>query len=186
MSLRRSLPVAPTTVSDNLLPSGVSGIMGLSFQTISALQATPSWQAPYNANMLTQPLFGFCLPRWITSSTVIAEAPGGSSTLGGTNTSLYTGDIEYINMHITVEGQSLQIPSSEGIAAIGTGTTIIGGPSFIVSEIWSAVPGAEALSGRYAGTYAFRTRLRLPIVFGSLTHSPHRMDYGCDCLDLVR
>ncbi|KAI6037555.1 aspartic peptidase domain-containing protein [Pisolithus marmoratus] len=177
--------MAATTVVNNLLPPGVSGIMGLGFQTISALQATPFWQALYNANMLTEPLLGFYLQRWITSSTIIADAPGGSFTIGGTNTSLYTGNIEYIDMPsgstpsywlqqistITVQGKSLQVSSSQGLAAIDTGTTLIGGPSSIVSQIWSAVPGAEPLSGQYAGMYAFpcTTSVTASISFGGTT-----------------
>ncbi|KAI6010602.1 aspartic peptidase domain-containing protein [Pisolithus marmoratus] len=188
--------LAATTISDNLLPSGVSGIMGLGFEAISGLHTTPFWQALYNANMLAEPLFSFYLQRWITSSTVIPEAPGGSLTLGGTNPSLYTGDIEYINMPsgstpsywlqeistITVQGQSLQISSSQGLAAIDTGTTLIGGPSSIVSEIWSAVPGAEALSGQYAGLYAFpcTTTVTVSISFGGTTWpiNSHDMNLG--------
>ncbi|KAI5982159.1 aspartic peptidase domain-containing protein [Pisolithus marmoratus] len=188
--------LAATTISDNLLPSGVSGIMGLGFEAISGLHTTPFWQALYNANMLAEPLFSFYLQRWITSSTVIPEAPGGSLTLGGTNPSLYTGDIEYINMPsgstpsywlqeistITVQGQSLQISSSQGLATIDTGTTLIGGPSSIVSEIWSAVPGAEALSGQYAGLYAFpcTTTVTVSILFGGTTWpiNSHDMNLG--------
>ena len=87
-----------TTVVDNLLAPAVSGIMGLGFETISSLNAPPFWQALYNANMLAEPLFGFYLQRWITYSSVLNSAPGGTLTLGGTNSSLYTGEIEYINM----------------------------------------------------------------------------------------
>ncbi|KAI6131532.1 aspartic peptidase domain-containing protein [Pisolithus croceorrhizus] len=174
--------LAATTVVDNLLAPGVSGIMGLGFQPISSLQVSPFWQTLFSANMLSEPLFGFYLARWDTSSTVITEAPGGSFTLGGTNTSLYTGDIEYIDMPngstpsywlqqvstITVQGKTLQISSSQGLAAIDTGTTLIGAPTSTVSEIWSAVPGAEALTGQYAGMYAFpcTTTVTASISFG--------------------
>ena len=87
-----------TTIAQNLLPPPVSGIMGLGFQTISSLKAPPFWQALWNANMLAEPLFGFYLQRWITYPSVLNTAPGGTLTLGGTNSSFYTGEIEYINM----------------------------------------------------------------------------------------
>lgn len=174
--------LAATTIVANLLAPGVSGIMGLGFQTLSSLQVSPFWQTLYSSNMLAEPLFGFYLERWDTSSTVISEASGGSFTLGGTNTSLYTGDIEYINLPsgstpsywlqqvstVTVQGKTIQISSSQGLAAIDTGTTLIGAPTSIVSEIWSAVPGAEALTGQYAGMYAFpcTTTVTASISFG--------------------
>lgn len=174
--------MSATTVVDNLLAPGVSGIIGLGFQPISSLQTSPFWETLYNSNMLAEPLFGFYLERWVTSSTVITDAPGGSLTLGGTNTSLYTGNIEYIDMPsgstpsywfqqvstITVQGKTLQISSSQGLAAIDTGTTLIGAPTSIVSDIWAAVSGAEALSGQYAGMYAFpcTTSVTVSISFG--------------------
>ncbi|KAI6002894.1 aspartic peptidase domain-containing protein [Pisolithus albus] len=174
--------LAATTLVANLLAPGVSGIMGLGFQTLSSLQVSPFWQTLYSSNMLAEPLFGFYLERWDTSSTIVSEAPGGSFTLGGTNTSLYTGDIEYINLPsgstpsywlqqvstVTVQGKTIQISSSQGLAAIDTGTTLIGAPTSIVSEIWSAVPGAEALTGEYAGMYAFpcTTTVTASISFG--------------------
>lgn len=40
-------------------------------------------------------MFSFQLERYITE---ISEAPGGTFTLGGTNTGLYTGNIEFIDM----------------------------------------------------------------------------------------
>ncbi|KAG6336636.1 hypothetical protein ID866_2443 [Astraeus odoratus] len=174
--------LAATTVVDNLLAPGVSGIIGLGFETISSLQTPPFWQALYNADMLAEPLFGFYLERWITSTTTVTSAPGGTLTLGGTNSSLYTGDIEYINMPsgatpsywlqqvstVTVQGNTIQIPSSDGLAAIDTGTTLVGGPSSIVAEIWSNVPGSTPLSGQYAGMYAFpcTTSLTVSMSFG--------------------
>ncbi|KAI6165992.1 aspartic peptidase domain-containing protein [Pisolithus thermaeus] len=188
--------LAATTVDDNVLAPGVSGIMGLGFQPLSSLQVSPFWQTLYTGNMLSEPLFGFYLERWDTSSTVVAEAAGGSFTLGGTNTSLYTGDIEYIDMPsgstpsywlqqvstFTIQGRTLQISSSQGLAAIDTGTTLIGAPTSAVSEIWSAVPGAEALTGQYAGIYAFpcTTTVTASISFGGTNWpiSSDDMDLG--------
>jgi len=92
------LSVVASSVIDNLLAPAVSGILGLGFETISSLDAPPFWQALYNANVLAEPLFGFYLQRWITYSTLLNSAPGGTLTLGGTNSSFYTGEIEYINM----------------------------------------------------------------------------------------
>lgn len=71
--------------------------MGLGFQPISSLRVPPVWEAAYNANLLAQPLFGVFLDR-VTSSFQAQTTAGGTLTMGGTNTSLYVGDIEYIEM----------------------------------------------------------------------------------------
>ena len=60
---------------------------------------------------------------------------------------------------MTVQGKSISI--SDGLAAIDTGTSLIAAPTNIVKEIWSNVPNSIALSGEYAGMYAFRECRRL-------------------------
>lgn len=72
--------------------------MGLGFQSISVLQTPPFWQALYDQNLLSQAVFGFYLERYVDHVEKVDTAPGGTLTLGGTNTSLYTGHIEFIGM----------------------------------------------------------------------------------------
>jgi cathepsin D len=72
--------------------------MGLGFASISALQTTPFWEALYNANNLSEPLFSFYLERYVDQANQISTAPGGVLTLGGTNSSLYSGSIEYLDL----------------------------------------------------------------------------------------
>jgi hypothetical protein len=89
--------VAVSATTSGLLGGVLSGIMGLGFNTISALNTTPFWQALYSANQLSEPLFSFYLERYIDQSTM-NTAPGGVLTLGGTNSSLYQGSIEYLSL----------------------------------------------------------------------------------------
>jgi cathepsin D len=162
--------------------------MGLGFNTISALNTTPFWQALYSANQLSEPLFSFYLERYIDQSTM-NTAPGGVLTLGGTNSSLYQGSIEYLSLasspsywllnvncklfslcHIvrllighkcaalSVQGKTVSVGSST-LAAIDTGTTLIAAPTTVTASIWAQVPGSMALQGAYAGLYAFRQYL---------------------------
>ncbi len=57
-----------------------------------------------------------------------------------------------------MNGKSVSLPSGDlAVAAIDTGTTLIGGPTAAVNAVWGAVPGAEALNGNLAGFFAFRT-----------------------------
>ena len=56
---------------------------------------------------------------------------------------------------VTVNGKSVTLPSGN-VAAIDTGTTLIGGPSAAVSAIYAQIPGSQQLSGNLAGFYGFR------------------------------
>lgn len=52
----------------------------------------------------------------------------------------------------------MQIASgNSAMSAIDTGTTLIGGPTTDVQNIWAQVPGSTAMGGNMAGFYGFRT-----------------------------
>ena len=55
-----------------------------------------------------------------------------------------------------MQGKTISVGSSNGLAAIDTGTTLIGAPTSIAASIWSQVPGSMELTGQYQGLYAFR------------------------------
>lgn len=66
---------------------------------------------------------------------------------------------------MNVNGKSVQISTGDAaLAAIDTGTTLIGGPTDGVKAIWDAVPNSQPLSGQMEGFYAFRAsrRTRIP------------------------
>ncbi|KAG2354963.1 hypothetical protein BDR07DRAFT_1474222 [Suillus spraguei] len=174
--------LAVTNVTPDLIDDGLSGIMGLGFASISTLQTTPFWEALYNANDLLNP------------SNQVGATPGGMLTLGGTNSSLYNGSIEYLNLtgppsywlltvsSITVQGKTITIDSPGGLAAIDTGTTLIGAPSPIAASIWAQVPGSTELTGDWQGLYAFPcdTNVTVHISFGGTNWaiSPLDMNLG--------
>jgi len=89
-------PVSVNQVTSNLLEGSLSGILGLAFATIASSGATPLWETLVNNNQLSSPEMSF----WLSRSTDArqTEVAGGMFTLGGTNSSLFTGDIEFINM----------------------------------------------------------------------------------------
>ncbi|KAH9484944.1 Pepsin A [Psilocybe cubensis] len=146
-----------TKLTTNLLEGTVSGIMGLAFSSIASTRATPFWQALSSAGQLSSPELSFFLTRADPNSQSL-DNPGGVFTLGGTNSSLFTGNIEFNNMPansqasfwlqslsaVTVNGKSVSITAGDSaISAIDTGTTLIGGPSADVAAIWAAVPGSS-------------------------------------------
>lgn len=63
-----------------------------------------------------------------------------------------------MTLGMTVNGKPIQIPTgTDALSAIDTGTTLIGGPSAAVRNIYAAVPNAQPMSGNLQGFYAFRT-----------------------------
>lgn len=56
-----------------------------------------------------------------------------------------------------VQGTSVTVPSgSSSYAAIDTGTTLVGGPSDVISEIYAQIPGSQAGTGNFQGYYMYR------------------------------
>lgn len=84
-------------LTSGLLDGDVSGIMGLAFPAIAETKAVPFWQALANGNQLSSPEFGFWLDR-APATNKQQDIAGGTFTLGGTNASLFSGDIDFVNM----------------------------------------------------------------------------------------
>jgi cathepsin D len=92
---------------------------------------------------------------------------------GSTNTSLYTGDIDYQDIpsssvsywtlpikNLTVNSNSVSLPSGQSsYAAIDTGTTLIGGPASQVAALYAQIPNSVAGTGNYDGYYLYRALL---------------------------
>jgi cathepsin D len=139
-SLQSQTFLSVESVSDQLLSGSVSGIMGLAFTAIASTGATPFWQGLISNNQLAAPEMAFWLTRF-RDKVFKDEEPGGSFTLGGTNSSLFQGEIEFLPMAgpsppsfwllgmsgITVQGQLLKLAATgnNALAAIDTGTTLI-------------------------------------------------------------
>lgn len=84
-------------MTTGLVQAPVSGLIGLAFQALASTGAVPFWQALINNNLLSSSEMSFWLSRDALTDTQALE-PGGIFTLGGTNSSLFTGDIEFINL----------------------------------------------------------------------------------------
>ncbi|VDC07594.1 unnamed protein product [Peniophora sp. CBMAI 1063] len=157
-----------TTVSNNIISGPVSGIMGLGFQALSNTQSTPFWQSLLNNGQLANSEMSFYIARNAASVTSNDdETNGGVFTLGGTNSTLFQGDIDFNDFpsgsqpsywlqtvsQLTLNGNTVDIGSaSSNLAAIDTGTTLLGGPTQAVEAFWSQVSGSRSLSN---GMWAF-------------------------------
>lgn len=72
--------------------------MGLAWKSISSSGATPFWQTLAAGGAWDEPLMAFQLTRFVNQSNANALEPGGTFTMGATNSSLYTGDIDYVDV----------------------------------------------------------------------------------------
>lgn len=124
-------------LADNTLQPPTSGIMGMGFQTLSTSGATPFWQVLAEKNQLQTNAFSFQLARNNDNVQSRDELnPGGVFTLGQIDQNQYSGDITYSDVSgpgywaINLDSVSVNGASSteNTLAAIDTGTTLIGGP----------------------------------------------------------
>lgn len=94
--LTLSRPGIVSNVTDTLLDSPVSGLLGLAFPGVSSSGSTPLWLALASTpGTLDAPLMAFHLTRFVNDSQARAVEIGGSFTLGAVNHTLYTGEIDY-------------------------------------------------------------------------------------------
>ncbi|KAH7885800.1 aspartic peptidase domain-containing protein [Phlebopus sp. FC_14] len=167
-------------VSSGLLNSPVSGLLGLAWQSIATSGHTPFWQTLASSGAWSQPLMAFQLTRFINASNTQSEEPGGSFTMGFVNNSLYTGQINYQDIpsssywllpmtSLTVQGNSVTLPSGSGsYSAIDTGTTLVGGPSSVIRNMYAQIPGSQPGTGNLEGywTYPCATKVNVAMSFG--------------------
>ncbi|KAF9219784.1 acid protease [Gyrodon lividus] len=178
-------------VSQGLLSSPLSGLIGLAWSTIASSNQTPFWQTLASSGAWDSALFAVQLTRFTNDSNAQQLEPGGVLTMGYTNSSLYTGSIEYIDIPgeptywslpldaLTVQGTSISLASSS-LAAIDTGTTNIAGPLDAVEAIYAQIPGSQPATGSWQGYYQFpcSTQVDVTFSFGGTTWSMSAADFA--------
>ncbi|KAG8721950.1 hypothetical protein FRC08_008646 [Ceratobasidium sp. 394] len=78
------------------VPGDITGLMGLGFKNLATSHATPFWEALVSNGKWAEPVMSFWMTRYNNDSTADDAEFGGEFTMGGTNTALYTGDIDYV------------------------------------------------------------------------------------------
>jgi phytepsin len=129
------------------------GICGMAFKSISVDGVTPVWYNLLGQKLITEPVFGFWLNR------KEGKKLGGEMTLGGIDKSHYTGEISYVPLtnetywefkmdKIQLAGHKFDFCGSQGCPAIAdTGTSLLAGPSAMVTEINKALGSTGVLTG---------------------------------------
>ncbi|KAJ3489352.1 hypothetical protein NLI96_g2180 [Meripilus lineatus] len=143
---------AVTQVSSSFNRDPGDGILGLAYESISSLQASPYFQTAFAQKAVPRNEFAFKL-----------AAQGSELFLGGTNSKLFTGTIEYHPVKSStgfwqIGGASIQQGGttilSEFDTVIDSGTTIMYGPPDQVRKFYSSIAGSE-LYDESMGFYSF-------------------------------
>jgi len=179
-------------VSTGLLVEPVSGLLGLGWADISASRSMPFWQTLVSNGVWDEPVMSFQLTRFVDDPSAEVLEPGGTFTMGFLNQSLYTGDIEYLSLaarpsywllpltSMTVLGASIPLPGgTASLSAIDTGTTLVGGPPTIITQIFSQIPGAQPGTGNLDGYYTYPCSLsvNVSLSFGGRTWTIDPKDF---------
>ncbi|PWZ01290.1 acid protease [Testicularia cyperi] len=191
-----------SAVASNTVEYPTSGIMGMGFQSLASSGATPFWEVLAKQGVLKSNVFTFQLVRNIDNVDITdanvnsVQNPGGVFTLGEIDSNQYSGDITYIDIPnnleqqeglgywtiplggITVNGNSANIGNGP-LAAIDTGTTLIGGPQSAVRAFYSLISGAQTAPGM-SGYYLFpcNSNLDIEMQFGGRSFQMNTQDFN--------
>ncbi|KAF8823613.1 hypothetical protein HHX47_DHR9000085 [Lentinula edodes] len=141
-----------TTLSSSFASDPADGILGLAFPAISNLDADPFFVNANSQNAVDSNEFGFYL-----------ASSGSELYLGGANSDLYSGSIEYHDVDTStgfwqISGASIASDGTTAVSDFATiidsGTTIMYGPPSAVKEFYAQVSGSK-LYDSANGFYSF-------------------------------
>lgn len=128
------------------------GILGLAYPSISQLKQNPWFNSALKAGVVSSGEFGFKL-----------ASSGSELYLGGTDSSLYSGSLEYHDIDTSsgfwqVKGGKSVVGSKHPNTGIDTiidsGTTIMYGPTDDVKTFYAAIPGSKEFDSAH-GSYSY-------------------------------
>ncbi|OBZ70925.1 Lysosomal aspartic protease [Grifola frondosa] len=140
-------------MSSGLVDGQVSGIMGLAFEGLASTAATPFWQALVNGGQWSQPEMAFWLTRHLDDVNPQVEEDGGclrSDLVSSGSPTFWSLTVSRYRAN-----RSRFRTGGSALAAIDTGTTLIGAPSEAVTNIFNAIPNSNALAGQMQGFWSF-------------------------------
>ncbi|KAM0793341.1 hypothetical protein ACM66B_000796 [Microbotryomycetes sp. NB124-2] len=195
--VRDKVSIAGLTVPDqmfgacsnlsNVIEYGVSGLLGLGWQSLATSKSTPLVQRLWQEGQLDEPVFAFALARWNGNANATSDVmPGGLMTLGGINSSLFHGDINWIPLtsrsywEIPIESLSIGgVPIELELrpVAIDTGTSLIGVPAEAARSIYARIPGSRQHTETFY-TFPCDTAVDLSLTFDGQTYPVDPRDFS--------
>ncbi|KAI0368282.1 acid protease [Pilatotrama ljubarskyi] len=130
-----------TTLSSSFADDPIDGLLGLAYPAISNLNENPFFNTAIEQNAVSEGVFGFKL-----------ASSGSELYLGGTDSKLYTGAIEYHDVDTStgfwqITGAKAYVGSKAVVSnfetIIDSGTTIMYGPPSAVKSLYASVSGAK-------------------------------------------
>ncbi|KAF8322235.1 acid protease [Clavulina sp. PMI_390] len=180
-----------TEISSGVLSgTSLSGLIGLAWPSLAQSGANPFWLNLINSGALSNNLFAFSLARYVTdSSATDTEAQGGYMDIGYTDSNHFSGSINWISLSsksywlIPMDSLTLNGNTSTavgGYAAIDTGTSLIGGPTAWMADLYAQIPGASAGTGSLEGYYVYdcSTNVNVSLTFGGVSYSIETADFS--------
>lgn len=143
---------AVTSESGDLVGDAADGLLGMGFPAISSLNADPFFQTAVEQGAVSEGVFAFKL-----------ASSGSELYLGGTDSSLYSGSIEYHALSSSVGywqiGGASAIVNGETAASgfqtiIDSGTTLMYGPPSAVKKLYGNIQGSKVYDSD-EGLYSF-------------------------------
>ncbi|GAA5871882.1 hypothetical protein JCM3774_000716 [Rhodotorula dairenensis] len=187
---------AACSTMNNIVDGTISGILGLGWQNIASSQAMPLVQSLYSNNTLPEPVFAFAFETHTFYTNSPPTAPGGTLTIGGLDTSQYTGEINWVALDepvgywaiplqdIHVGGKSLGITDQQVV--IDTGTTLIGMPTADAETIYANIPNSQAINLQgESGYYSFpcTQSVNVAFTFGGQQYSIAPSQFNAGAVD---
>lgn len=157
-----------------IIQGDIDGICGMAYQSISQTGYAPPVQALANAGMLPSDVFGFYLLDVEGFSSNLYRN-GGVMTIGGVDTSLYTGDINWVELAssgtywdipldaLAVNGNDLGVTADRAI--IDTGTSLIAAPQSVCESIYSQLGGSATTVSGVSGYYGYPCDTPVSVTF---------------------
>jgi len=136
----------------SFLAAKFDGILGMAFPGISVKGVTPVFNNMVDQGVVDAPVFSFWLNRNPD------EDLGGVMVLGGSDPTLYEGEMTYVNVdaatywQITMDGLSLGDDNTIGcnggcVGIVDTGSSLLVGPPVETNAINKAIGGTELVPG---------------------------------------
>ncbi|KAI0666019.1 acid protease [Trametes maxima] len=141
-----------TTLSSSFANDPIDGLLGLAYPAISNLNQNPFFNTAVKEGAVDEGVFGFKL-----------ASSGSELYLGGTNSDLYSGSIEYHDVDTStgfwqITGAKAYVGSKAAVSGfetiIDSGTTIMYGPPSAVKTFYKSVSGS-AVYDSSQGYYSF-------------------------------
>ncbi|KAJ7792685.1 aspartic peptidase domain-containing protein [Mycena leptocephala] len=156
-------------------PLTASGSLGLGFPPKSPTTNASFWRALLAEQQGTSPEFGLWVSRPSNSSD-----KGAVLTLGGTNSSFFTGDVEFLDLNqanswalnisdLSVQGTSLKSKLSSKLAVFDVASSFIWAPKADADAFWAAVPGSTFSKTESLYQWPCSTPINATVSFGGKT-----------------